>query len=64
MKMIKNLTAMALTVSILATPLAVFAADTTAPAKSDKQLIPDKMTTCPVSGDKLGGDLVKPFAME
>jgi len=62
--MIKNLTAMAVTVSILAAPLAVFAADTNAPAKSDKKLIPDKLTTCPVSGDKLGGDMGKPFVME
>src|SRR5690348_1308410 len=26
--------------------------------------IPDKMTTCPVSGDKLGGDMGKPYIME
>src|ERR1039457_765963 len=64
MKMIKNLIAIALSVSVLAAPLAVFGADTNAPAKSDKKLIPDKMTACPVSGDKLGGDMGKPFVME
>jgi YHS domain-containing protein len=26
--------------------------------------IPDKLTTCPVSGDKLGGDMGKPFVFE
>src|ERR1017187_934096 len=63
MKMIKKLTVIALSVSILAAPLAMFAADTNAPAKSDKKLIPDKLATCPVSGDKLG-EMGKPFLME
>ena len=61
--MIKHLTAIALSVSVLAAPLAVFGADTNAPAKSDKKLIPDKLTTCPVSGDKLG-EMGKPFVIE
>ena len=26
--------------------------------------IPDKLKTCPVSGDKLGGDMGKPFVFE
>jgi hypothetical protein len=26
--------------------------------------IPDKLATCPVSGDKLGGDMGKPFVFE
>jgi YHS domain-containing protein len=26
--------------------------------------IPDKLKTCPVSGDKLGGDMGKPYIME
>lgn len=63
MKMIKNLTAIALSVSFLASPLALLAADTNAPTKSDKKLIPDKLATCPVSGDKLG-EMGKPFLME
>ena len=63
MKMIKHLTAIALAVSVLAAPLAGFAGDTNAPAKSDRKLIPDKLATCPVSGDKLG-EMGKPFVME
>jgi YHS domain-containing protein len=63
MNTIKKLTVIALSVSILAAPLAMFAADTNAPAKSDKKLIPDKLATCPVSGDKLG-EMGKPFLME
>jgi hypothetical protein len=63
MNTIKKLTVIALSVSILAAPLALFAADTNAPAKSDKKLIPDKLATCPVSGDKLG-EMGKPFLME
>ena len=64
MKMIKILTVLALSVSVLTAPLAAFAGDTDAPAKNSKKLIPDKLTTCPVSGDKLGGDMGKPFLME
>ena len=38
---------------------------TAADKKEDKKdLIPDKLTTCPVSGDKLGGDMGKPYVME
>lgn len=66
MKIIKTLTAITLSVSVLAAPLAGFAEDSkdSKEAKSDKKLIPDKLATCPVSGDKLGGDMGKPFAME
>ena len=56
MKTIKYLTVAALTVSVLAAPLAGFADD-----KTDKP-VPDKLTTCPVSGDKLG-EMGKPFVM-
>ncbi len=64
MKLIKNLTALTLTACVLAAPLATLAVNTNAPAGADKKLIPDKLTTCPVSGDKLGGDMGKPFVME
>jgi len=43
---------------ILAASLALRADDAKpAPAKP----VPDKLTTCPVSGDKLGGDMGKPY---
>lgn len=34
--------------------------------KDDKKPapIPDKLTTCPVSGEKLGGDMGKPYVFE
>ena len=64
MKTIKTLSALVLSVSVLAAPLAGLAEDTNAPSKPGKKLIPDKLTTCPVSGDKLGGDMGKPFVME
>lgn len=54
MKRIKNVTAFALTVSVLAAPFAAFAAD-----QADKPK-PDQLTTCPVSGDKLG-EMGKPY---
>lgn len=38
--------------------LAVRAADAK-PAAA--KTVPDKLTTCPVSGDKLGGDMGKPY---
>ena len=45
--------------------LATFTA-TAADKKDDKKPapIPDKMTTCPVSGEKLGGDMGKPYVFE
>ncbi len=57
MKTIKRLTAITLSLSVLAAPFAGFAAD-----KSDKPK-PDKLTTCPVSGDKLG-EMGKPYVFE
>ena len=57
MKIIKNVTAIALTVSVLAAPLAGFAGDTKPKPK------PDLLKTCPVSGDKLG-EMGKPFVFE
>jgi YHS domain-containing protein len=56
MKKIKSLTVVVLTVSVLAAPLAGYADD-----KADKP-VPDKLTTCPVSGDKLG-EMGKPFVI-
>lgn len=50
MKMIKALTAIALSVSVLAAPLAGFAEEKAA----TKKLIPYTLDTCPVSGEKLG----------
>ena len=59
MKHIKLLIATTTLVSFLVAPLAGLADQ----AKSDKKLVPDKMTTCPVSGDKLG-EMGKPFVIE
>jgi len=52
MKKLKMLTALALTVPFLASPLAGLADDTNSPASAPPK--PDKLTTCPVSGEKLG----------
>jgi YHS domain-containing protein len=60
MKTIKTVSAITLTLVFLGAPLAGFADDT----KPAKKLIPDKMTTCPVSGEKLGGDMGKPYEFE
>jgi len=57
MKTLKTLAILALTVPFLALPLAGLAADTNAAATPPK---PDKLTTCPVSGDKLG-EMGKPY---
>ena len=54
MKMIKKLSALALSLSVLAAPLAGFASGQQAEPK------PDKLTTCPVSGNKLG-EMGKPY---
>jgi len=58
MKTLKKLTALALTVPFLALPLAGLAADTNSPTATLPK--PDKLTTCPVSGDKLG-EMGKPY---
>jgi hypothetical protein len=54
MKTLKMLMAIALAVAAL-TFTAKADTSTNAPVK------PDKMTTCPVSGEKLGGDMGKPY---
>jgi YHS domain-containing protein len=59
MKIAKNITAIVLTVSVLAAPFAGLADE----KKADKNLVPDKLATCPVSGDKLG-EMGKPFVFE
>src|SRR5947207_5709276 len=58
MKAIKQITAAVLTLSILAAPCALRAEDK--PAAKSK---PDTLTTCPVSGEKLG-DMGKPFVFD
>jgi YHS domain-containing protein len=59
MKKLKMLVAIALAVPFLASPFAGLAEDTNsvAPAKPK----PDLLKTCPVSGEKLGGDMGKPY---
>jgi YHS domain-containing protein len=44
---------------ILAASLTLRAEDTNAPAAASPT--PDKLTTCPVSGDKIGGDMGDPY---
>src|SRR6266567_2353692 len=56
MKIVKNLTVAALTVSFLAAPLLSFAAD----EKSDAKAKPYPLKTCVVSGEKLG-EMGKPY---
>ena len=58
MKTFKQITIGAGVLSCLLLPLAAWSADTNAPAASAP--VPDKMTTCPVSGDKLG-EMDKPY---
>ncbi len=58
MKTLKMLKILALTVPFLALPLTGRAADTNSAAATPPK--PDKMTTCPVSGEKLG-EMGKPY---
>jgi len=58
MKTLKMLRILALTVPFLALPLADVAADTNSAAATPPK--PDKLTTCPVSGEKLG-EMGKPY---
>jgi YHS domain-containing protein len=58
MKTLKMLAALTLTVPLLALPLAGRAEDTNSTAATPPK--PDKLTTCPVSGEKLG-EMGKPF---
>ena len=52
MKKLKMLAAIALTVPFLISPVAGLAGDTNSVASAKSK--PDLLTTCPVSGDKLG----------
>jgi YHS domain-containing protein len=54
---IRQLTVVALSLTYLLAPIAAFAADQNA------KPTPDKLTTCPVSGDKLG-EMGKPYVFE
>jgi YHS domain-containing protein len=58
MKTLKMLGILALTVPFLALPLAGVAADTNSAAATPPK--PDKLATCPVSGEKLG-EMGKPY---
>ena len=58
MKTLKTLTALTLTIPILASPVAVRAAD----AKTDVKVKPYTLNFCVVSGDKLG-EMGKPFVI-
>jgi YHS domain-containing protein len=59
MKTLKMHGILVLTVSLLALPLAVQAGDTNSASATPPK--PDKLATCPVSGEKLGGDMGKPY---
>jgi len=58
MKTLKMFRILALTVPFLALPLAGVAGDTNSAAATPPK--PDKLTTCPVSGEKLG-EMGKPY---
>jgi len=62
MKKWKILTALVLTLPFLASPVAGLAGDTQGDTNSASAAkpIPDLLTTCPVSGDKLG-EMGKPY---
>jgi len=60
MKTSRKLVILALAVPFVARPLAGWAADTNAAAATPPK--PDKLTTCPVSGDKLG-EMGKPYVL-
>jgi YHS domain-containing protein len=60
MKTLKTLAILTLTVPFLALPLAGRAGDTNSPAAPATPPKPDKLTTCPVSGEKLGA-MGKPY---
>jgi len=59
MKKLKTITVIVLTIPFLTAPFAVLAADAKTPPKAK----PDLLTTCPVSGDKLG-EMGAPFVFE
>jgi hypothetical protein len=76
-KTIQNLLLAACVLGVAALSIKVMAADSPAPActmssccdgmscttisDTNTNAVPDKLKTCPVSGDKLGGDMGKPF---
>jgi YHS domain-containing protein len=61
MKTLKNLSLICLLSSLALLPLAVSAADAKADAQAEAKPYPLK--TCPVSGEKFGGDMGKPYIM-
>ena len=63
MKTTKYLTVLAVTTALLAAPFAGLAEDKKPETKADKKLVPYKLKTCIVSGEKLDG-MGKPFVME
>jgi YHS domain-containing protein len=60
MKNLKLMAGMILTTALVASAPSSRAEDTNSVTASVK---PDLLTTCPVSGDKLGGDMGKPYVM-
>ena len=63
MKLTKHLTVLALTTALLAAPFAGLAEEKKPEAKADQKLLPYKLKTCIVSGEKLD-EMGKPFVME
>lgn len=64
MKLIRNLTVIAAALSLVAGPMAGFAADDKKPADGKKpEVRPYKLETCAVSDEKLG-EMGKPFVFE
>jgi YHS domain-containing protein len=63
MKMTNYFATLVLVAGLFAAPFTLLADDTKPEKKPDKKLVPDKLTTCPVSGEKLG-DMGKPVVFE
>ena len=66
MKLKRHLLTAFLLAGLAAGTMSLRAADTNAPAASapkDAKVIPYPLTTCVVSGDKLGGDMGKPVTL-
>jgi len=59
MKAPKKFTVLALTLPWLALPLTSLASDTNSASATTPK--PDQLKTCPVSGEKLDGDMGKPY---
>ena len=60
MKLLKPITAAVLIAAYLAAPLGALAADSK-DAKGSEKAKPYTLKTCPVSGEKLGGDMGDPY---